>query len=333
MKRVFEQAETQAVVGYRELHAVLNLAPTALFWASLPDFSVRFANAAFASRFGALDGCFASIDEWLAAACSNPEQRRRARALWQALSQANGFIGAPPPPMELDLRCADGTIVTTLHRAVIDHREGLAIASFEDISPCKAVEHALRRVAHEDPLTELANRRALTERWQVELRCLERGQDTMLALILLDLDRFKSVNDEFGHDAGDDVLKTVASRLKDAVPPPAMVCRLGGDEFAVLVPGMTEARQVEQLAENICQSLSQPQCWNGHPLALGVSLGIGCYPRDADDLHGLMRSADAALYRRKRGGRGGWAWCGPSEPRIEAPPTAEIAAFSRLRTV
>ncbi|MBT9371090.1 GGDEF domain-containing protein [Rhizobium sp. CSW-27] len=333
MKRVFEQAETQAVVGYRELHAVLNLAPTALFFASLPDFSVRFANAAFAGRFGALDGGFASIDEWLAVACANPEQRRRARALWQALSQADAFIGSAPPAMELDLRCADGTIVTTLHRAVIDHREGVAIASFEDISPCKAVEHALRRVAHEDPLTELANRRALTERWQVELRCMERRKDTMLALILLDLDRFKSVNDDFGHDAGDEVLKTVAGRLRNAVPPTAMVCRLGGDEFAVLVPGMTDERQVEQLAEDICQSLSQPQCWKGHQLALGVSLGMGCYPRDAADLQGLMRRADGALYRRKRGGRGGWAWCGPPEVRIGAPATGEVAALSRLRTV
>ncbi|SIQ52758.1 diguanylate cyclase (GGDEF) domain-containing protein [Rhizobium sp. RU35A] len=332
MTRVVEQAQRQAVLGWRELHAVLDLTPTALFWASLPDLAVRAANSAFIGRFGALNGCFSSIDEWLAAACSNPEHRQRARALWQALAREDEVSGASPAALELDLRCADGTIVSTLHRVAIDRREGVAIATFEDISHCKAVEHALRRVAHEDPLTELANRRALAERWQFELRCLEGRTDGMLALILLDLDRFKQVNDDFGHEAGDEVLKAVADRLREAVPPSATICRLGGDEFAILL-SVTREQQVEGVTRRICDALRRPHVWRGHQLALGVSVGIASSKRDGSDLTGLMRRADAALYRHKRSRQGGLDWSRPAETRVETPVVADILAFSRLRTV
>ncbi len=307
MAEVIESRDLQAEPNRRELRTVLDAAPVALFWASLKDFNVRSANHAFTDRFGTLDGCFTSVEQWLDAACCHPEQRHRARILWQNLRNGNSLGNAASSGIELDLRCADGTIVTTLHRGTVDRYEGIAIATFEDISQCKAVEHALRRIALEDPLTELSNRRALTDRWQFELRWHESHPSASMAVLIIDLDRFKSVNDEFGHDAGDAVLKTVAARLRAAVPPTGTICRLGGDEFAVLLPGLSSPEEADQVSRRICAALSRPFMWEAKELSVGASLGISCYPQDAADLQTLMRYADQALYRRKKTGHGGWA--------------------------
>lgn len=319
MMHVMETTDLQVEPNRRELRTVLDAAPIALFWASLKDFNVRSANHAFTDKFGTLDGCFTSVEQWLDAACCHPEQRHRARILWQNLRNGNSLGNAASSGIELDLRCADGTIVTTLHRGTVDRYEGIAIATFEDISQCKAVEHALRRIALEDPLTELANRRALSDRWHFELRWHESHPSLSIAVLLIDLDRFKSINDKFGHDAGDEVLKTVATRLRAVVPPTGIISRLGGDEFAVLLPGLASGAEAELVSRRICSALSQPFTWEAKQLSVGASLGISCYPQDAGDLQTLMRYADQALYRRKKTGEGGWAWfrgafCGSRNP-------------------
>lgn len=158
-----------------------------------------------------------------------------------------------------------------------------------------------RFLAGHDALTGLANRYGLDER----LALLTTGTDRSLALLCLDLDRFKPVNDLHGHAAGDAVLVTVADRLRDVAGEAALIVRLGGDEFMLAVPDQPPAR-VHDLAERVARAVSgrSYRIDGGERIELGVSLGYACFPEDASSVVHLRNHADAALYAAKRDGGG-----------------------------
>jgi len=158
------------------------------------------------------------------------------------------------------------------------------------------------RLALLDPLTGLANRKALRMRLEEETTVGSRGADNgRLALLLLDLDRFKEVNDTLGHGVGDRLLVEVAQRLSRAADPSHMVARLGGDEFAVLAPGLDQAMAMD-LARQIGRLLSEPVQLDGMPLDVHSSIGVVSYPEHGDDYATLMRCADVAMYQAKSRG-------------------------------
>ncbi|MCT2558151.1 EAL domain-containing protein [Tsuneonella sp. YG55] len=166
----------------------------------------------------------------------------------------------------------------------------------------KSAEHA-SRLAHFDSLTGLANRFQMSQSLERILAApLEMHRDC--AVFLLDLDRFKHVNDTLGHPAGDALLKQVAQRLERAVGKIGRVGRLGGDEFEVIVPGRVDRRQIGALAQEIISSLSQPYSVEGHRVMIGASIGIAVSPDDGTTSEALIRNADLALYAAKDGGRG-----------------------------
>jgi diguanylate cyclase (GGDEF)-like protein len=175
---------------------------------------------------------------------------------------------------------------------------GIGIAMFDDITDRRNAENALRRIAFEDPLTGLANRRVLQELWEHHA-AMGAVTDTMMAVLLIDLDGFKAVNDSLGHDAGDKLLKTVATRLKGCVREGDLVCRIGGDEFAILLPGLHTAWTAEAVCARIGAVLREPIMTDGHEAAVGASVGVSLYPQDGNELQLLIRRADEALYRRK----------------------------------
>lgn len=177
---------------------------------------------------------------------------------------------------------------------------------FEDITERKIAERNIAFLAHHDPLTGLANRAALRER-MAEAFARQRRRGECFTLLLLDLDRFKLVNDTFGHPAGDALLVEVAQRLRALLRETDVLGRLGGDEFAVLQVGEAGQRDAAtRLARRIVDGLAAPFRIDGRELNIGVSIGIAMAPEHAGDGEGLMKAADLALYRAKQEGRNGF---------------------------
>ncbi|MET8353402.1 MULTISPECIES: EAL domain-containing protein [unclassified Micromonospora] len=161
-----------------------------------------------------------------------------------------------------------------------------------------------QHLAAADPLTGLPNRKALlaevAEQVHLHAERTARGEpDGHLALLLIDLDRFKNVNDALGHAVGDRLLVEVSARLTDVEPRPQMIARLGGDEFAIVMTGLTDASQARDLADRVVGALAEPVPLDGLPLDVGGSIGIALFPEHGEDFATLMRHADVAMYDAK----------------------------------
>ncbi len=179
------------------------------------------------------------------------------------------------------------------------------VALFADISERKEHEERIDYLARHDALTGLANRRLLDDRMGKLLSSARKG-DQGVALLLIDLDRFKQVNDSLGHQVGDQLLVEVARRLNACVRGGDTVARLGGDEFVVLLAGIADHRGIAHVAEKIREALARPVEVGGHLLHTSPSIGISLYPSDGADLEGLLQAADIAMYQVKAAGRNAW---------------------------
>ena len=178
------------------------------------------------------------------------------------------------------------------------------VATLTDITERKTAEEKIKQLAFYDPLTRLPNRRLLLERLKHSID-VERREGKLLALLMLDLDRFKAVNDNLGHLAGDELLQQVATRITTRLREVDMVARLGGDEFIVLLEDINHPENAARIAEDIVADLSKPfQLSQSDDVRIGVSIGISLYPQHGDSPEMLMNSADAALYQAKDQGRG-----------------------------
>ncbi len=184
------------------------------------------------------------------------------------------------------------------------------VALFADISERKAHEQRIDHLAHHDALTGLANRRQLQARAPRLLAGARRGE-AGAALLLIDLDHFKQINDSLGHDVGDHLLVEVAGRLNAAVRASDIVARLGGDEFVVLLGRIDGSRDVAPLAEKIRAALARPHEIDGHVLHATPSIGIALCPADGATLDTLLKAADIAMYQVKAAERNGWRFFEP----------------------
>jgi diguanylate cyclase (GGDEF)-like protein/PAS domain S-box-containing protein len=190
------------------------------------------------------------------------------------------------------------------------------VATLRDITLRKRLEQEVEQLAFFDPLTRLPNRRLFTDRFSQALARAKREQLRM-AVMFIDLDKFKPINDEYGHEAGDFVLQAVAQRIENCLRSSDSAARVGGDEFLVLLPDIQTCGDALAVAEKICTALAQPlnhpQQW---PLQVSSSIGIAIYPDHANTEQDLMRLGDSAMYRAKNEG-GNRAWMGSvqgSEP-------------------
>jgi len=202
------------------------------------------------------------------------------------------------------------------------------VASFSDITSRKAAEEEIKQLAFYDPLTQLPNRRLLQERLKHSID-VERRDGKRLALLMLDLDRFKAVNDSLGHLAGDELLQQVAVRISARLRDVDMVARLGGDEFVVLLEDIAHAEDAARVAAEIIFVLGKPfQLTQSNDVQIGASIGISLYPEHGASYEMLMDHADAALYQAKDQGRGCYAYF--SEDQTLAA-RERIALETRLR--
>jgi diguanylate cyclase (GGDEF)-like protein/PAS domain S-box-containing protein len=187
---------------------------------------------------------------------------------------------------------------------VTDERDRVThfVNVFNDISKNKEYEQRLQHMAHYDPLTQLPNRATFHERAHEALvRAAEAG--TRRALLFIDLDGFKLINDTYGHDAGDALLQVVAGRIQECLRQHDLVGRLGGDEFTALLDDAGSEDDTLRVASQLLQVLAQGTTYAGHEISAFASIGVSFFPDDADSLQALMTNADTAMYEAKRRGR------------------------------
>jgi len=193
----------------------------------------------------------------------------------------------------------DGTTIPIEFTATRFGSQRLLIGGLRDVSQRKAETEALQFQALHDPLTGLPNRSFLKERLETAILAAERDLRPC-AVLVMDMDNFKEVNDRLGHHVGDQLLREVAARLRGTLRKADMVARLGGDEFAVVPFGATDAPRAALIAEKILQALEAPVVIDETPITPAVSIGVASFPQNAEDAAALMRRADVAMYAAKR---------------------------------
>ncbi len=222
-----------------------------------------------------------------------------------------------------------GTFEMTLQQHLLEvHLQpvtgGRWAVAFEDVTARRAAEAEAEAMARRDPLTGLPNRLLLRERLQEALGRLRRSREGC-AVLLIDLDRFKPVNDTLGHPMGDALLKKVADRLRSTVRPTDTVARIGGDEFVILQTGVREASDTQALARRLVDLVGRTYMVDGHLLTIGASVGVALAPGDGSEADTLLKNADLALYRAKLDGRATYRFFEPEmDARMQARRRLEL---------
>lgn len=212
--------------------------------------------------------------------------------------------------------CKDGSWKWVLSRGMVIARDSQGqplrmIGTHTDITRWKQSEALIWQQANFDSLTGLPNRRMMRDRLEQDMR-RSRRENTTLALMLIDLDHFKEVNDTLGHDHGDRLLLEAARRIHQCVRQTDTVSRMGGDEFTVALPNLTSSLRVESIAQQIITSLSAPFQLDHERAYVSASIGIALYPSDAQDIDELLKHADQALYVAKDNGRNRFSYFTPA---------------------
>ncbi|RTL49533.1 MAG: EAL domain-containing protein [Bradyrhizobiaceae bacterium] len=205
---------------------------------------------------------------------------------------------------------SDGRIICAEHRPTSD---GGWLTTYDDVTEQRRAESQITFMARHDALTKLPNRLLLAER--IEQAIAQAGRGPGFAVLCLDLDNFKQVNDTLGHPVGDDLLRAVADRLRACVREIDTVARLGGDEFAIIQSETEDPNDAGRLARRIVECIGAPYEFNGQRIVVGCSVGISLAPNDGTSGEKLLKNADVALYRAKTDGRGIWRFF---EPEMDA---------------
>ncbi len=208
------------------------------------------------------------------------------------------------------VKLGDGRVISIVNKPMTG---GGWLATHEDITERQRAEERIAHMARHDALTDLPNRILLRARLEHELKRVKRGE--CLAVLCLDLDHFKSVNDTLGHPVGDELLKAVADRLRRCTREPDTIARLGGDEFAIIMTAMEQPTDAAALSGRVRDAITKPYDLDGHQIVVDISIGISIAPIDATEPDQLLKNADMALYGAKADGRGVYRFF---EPEMDA---------------
>ncbi len=221
-------------------------------------------------------------------------------ALQQLLRQT--FATRVPCDHEFSLPAKDGRTFYWHLRVIPELDESNAVSSlltvWYEVTERKHLLASLDRMAYHDALTGIANRALLVERITQGVRAAEHSQEG-LALLFVDLDRFKAINDRWGHDAGDAVLVAIAQRLQSVVREADTVARYGGDEFVIVLTASCKGAALSALVDTVSATVAEPILWKGVILRVGASVGAARYPEDGHDAHSLLKRADESMYLHK----------------------------------
>jgi len=216
----------------------------------------------------------------------------------ESYAQARQLLNAAGtrPRFNDEVRILESTAVKLSHQL-----EAQALAMARDFAEIKSAEAKIHFMAHYDRLTELPNRLLATDRFKQAMAYASRG-DAKVALLYLDLDKFKNINDSLGHSIGDALLKEVALRLWSCIRASDTVSRQGGDEFLVVLPETQDTQSISIVTAKILRQLATPFSIDGHDLSISVSIGVTVYPDDGEDFDTLLKKADIAMYHAKDAG-------------------------------
>ncbi len=231
--------------------------------------------------------------------------------------------------LEMEMRRRDGARVSTLANVSLlaQGERALVHLTAVDISDRKRAEEQIEFQAYHDPLTQLPNRRMFVERLELSLLAAKRARGNV-AVLFIDLDRFKTINDTLGHTVADAVLMEIASRLKSCVRQTDTVARYGGDEFTIILPDLHQPEDAAQVAEKILERVVQPVLAGATAIEVSVSIGIAVHPYDGTDIDTLLRNADDAMYRAKQAGRNTYQLC---TEQMKTRAMERLSMQSRLR--
>ena len=224
-----------------------------------------------------------------------------------------------PKPWHMTRTTRDGRTISVLHQPLAG---GGSMSTHEDITARRRAEAQIAHMAHYDALTNLPNRVLFREHL---VKALENVDHEKLAVLCIDLDRFKVVNDTLGHPVGNALLQAVGDRLQASARPTDLVARLGGDEFAIVQAGTEQPFGATALATRLIAEIATPFELDGHSVVIGASVGISIAPNDGSDPDKLLKNADMALYRAKSDGRDSWRFFEPDmDARMQARRAIEI---------
>ncbi|OUJ12706.1 GGDEF domain-containing protein [Acetobacter okinawensis] len=261
----------------------------------LSDHRIILRNPAFSLI---ADDRIETIADLIDRSCVDQKQQEQFRAqIEHAHSRADLEETSELSGLVLDIKGADGKVRIVQHYALIFHKTGIAIGIFHDISDIKRKYRALQKDAFTDELTGVGNRRGLMERWSEEI---EDDPTQTIGFLMIDLDRFKPINDTYGHATGDNVLRALATRLRKNIRKSDYVVRLGGDEFGVLLPDIESRAMLDTIRNKLLATLRRPVVVNAIKLTLSGSIGGGLYPEDGKDLAAIMVHADHSMYSTKK---------------------------------
>ena len=231
---------------------------------------------------------------------SGKQGREFYRRMWQELEEMGQWQG------EIWNRKKNGEVyLEWLSIAAVRDESGELshyVAIFSDITTAKDNEERLQYLAHYDQLTKLPNRILFNDRMQQALAQAKRNKQ-QVAVMFLDLDGFKAVNDSLGHNAGDELLLQVAGRLTRCLRATDTVARFGGDEFTIVLPALDDEESIIRIAKKIGEEVAKPYTLDGHEASITTSIGISLYPDDSEDPLHLVEYADTAMYHAKRHGK------------------------------
>jgi len=317
-----KQAEAEIREAKERFELIFKFNPDGMVISRLPDGIITDVNDAFCSASGlskseSIGNTTLGLNLW-----THADDRQKMTEQLRTTGVCTKF--------EAEFSLKDGSIRTGLLSAVITHLHGVPhiVSTIQDITEKKKFDNQIWHQANFDTLTQLPNRRMFDDRLTQDLKKAHRA-GLQLALLFLDLDHFKEVNDTLGHDMGDELLIEAARRITSCVRASDTVARLGGDEFTVILAELEETHIVHRIAENIIHTLTMPYHLGAEVVRVSASIGITLYPDDATELAELTKNADQAMYVAKQAGRNRYSYFTPAAQQAAQHRQQSIA---ELRT-
>jgi len=293
-----EASFERLVVNDERLRVYNDTVPAGILVLRVDDGAVLFSNRSFNDIIGA-DGATVFGESW-EDFFVDPEERQQLMVKFVEEDEVRNF--------ELRLQRPDGKIIWGLASLsdIPIEEEDLLLFAFIDITALKEAEEEIRQMAHHDALTGLSNLRLFNDHITRAI-ARSRRREYQTAVLFIDLDDFKQVNDTLGHEAGDMVLVDVAKRLLTCVREVDLVARVGGDEFLVMLENVSNDR-VEEIGQRIVDHVSQPINVGDEAVTVGTSIGAAFYPSNGEDAKALIKAADKAMYEVKKDTKGAVAF-------------------------
>ncbi len=303
-RKLATQALQEAERGFR---SIFENATEGIFQTS-PDGEYLIVNPAMARIYGydTPAGLIAHVGNIHRQHYIDPTRRAEFMRLMQKHGVVTNFVS------EIRRPSGDEIWISENARAVLDSAGNLMFyeGTVEDVTESKLSQEKLVYLANHDPVTNLPNRLLMNDRLRQMMLSAQRN-NSVVAVVLLDLDHFKLINDTFGHNRGDQLLQTVAHRMQECLRDADTVARLGGDEFVLLLSGEGRGEAMSQVTQRVLESVSQPWHVEERELSVSCSMGVSVFPRDGRDVQTLLKNADTAMYQAKELGRNNFQFYSP----------------------